>query len=172
MLADWSPDQPDQLDAVLRDYQLEGYQWLSRLSLWGVGGVLADDMGLEKTVQTLGVLLERASEGPALVVAPTSVGENWLRETERFTPSLSAYLYRDADRISLIDRAGPGDLVIVSYQLLQRDAKRFASRAWHTLVLDEAQFIKNAQTKTSQAIRQLEADWRIGLSGTFGESSW
>lgn len=166
MLADWSPDQPDQLDAVLRDYQLEGYQWLSRLSLWGVGGVLADDMGLGKTVQTLGVLLERASEGPALVVAPTSVGENWLRETERFTPSLSAYLYRDADRISLIDRAGPGDLVIVSYQLLQRDAKRFASRAWHTLVLDEAQFIKNAQTKTSQAIRQLEADWRIGLSGT------
>ena len=165
-LADWCPAQPHELDAVLRDYQLEGYQWLSRLSLWGVGGVLADDMGLGKTVQTLGVLLERAGQGPALVVAPTSVGENWLRETERFTPSLSAYLYRDADRNSLIEKAGPGDLVIVSYQLLQRDAKRFAARAWHTLVLDEAQFIKNAQTKTSQAIRQIEADWRIGLSGT------
>ena len=165
-LADWCPEQPKDLDAVLRDYQLEGYQWLSRLSLWGVGGVLADDMGLGKTVQTLGVLLERAEQGPALVVAPTSVGENWLRETERFTPGLSAYLYRDADRISLIEKAGPGDLIIVSYQLLQRDAKRFASRAWHTLVLDEAQFIKNAQTKTSQAIRQIEADWRIGLSGT------
>lgn len=165
-LADWCPEQPKELDAVLRDYQLEGYQWLSRLSLWGVGGVLADDMGLGKTVQTLGVLLERAQQGPALVVAPTSVGENWLRETERFTPGLSAYLYRDADRISLIEKAGPGDLIIVSYQLLQRDAKRFASRAWHTLVLDEAQFIKNAQTKTSQAIRQIEADWRIGLSGT------
>lgn len=165
-LADWCPEQPKDLDAVLRDYQLEGYQWLSRLSLWGVGGVLADDMGLGKTVQTLGVLLERAEQGPALVVAPTSVGENWLRETERFTPGLSAYLYRDADRISLIEKAGPGDLIIVSYQLLQRDAKRFASRAWHTLVLDEAQFIKNAQTKTSQAIRQIEANWRIGLSGT------
>lgn len=66
----------------------------------------------------------------------------------------------------MIEAAGPGDLVIVSYQLLQRDAKRFASRTWRTLVLDEAQFIKNSQTKTSQAIRRIEADWRIGLSGT------
>jgi len=165
-LADWCPDQPAGLDAVLRDYQLEGYQWLSRLSVWGVGAVLADDMGLGKTVQTLGVLLERASEGPALVVAPTSVGENWVRETERFTPDLRAHLYRDADRISLVENAAPGDLVIVSYQLLQRDAKRFSSKNWHTLVLDEAQFIKNAQTKTSQAIRQIDANWRIGLSGT------
>ncbi len=165
-LADWTPEQPEKLDAVLRDYQLEGFQWLSRLSVWGVGGVLADDMGLGKTVQALGVLLERSADGPALVVAPTSVGENWSRETARFTPSLNALLYRDADRDSLIESAGPGDLVIVSYQLLQRDAKRFASRAWHTLVLDEAQFIKNAQTKTSQAIRKIDADWRIGLSGT------
>jgi len=162
----WCPAQPKGLDAVLRDYQLEGYQWLSRLSVWGVGGVLADDMGLGKTVQTLGVLLERAGDGPALVVAPTSVGENWVRETERFTPSLNAYLYRDADRISLVENAGPNDLVIVSYQLLQRDAKRLASKTWNTLVLDEAQFIKNAQTKTSQAIRQIDANWRIGLSGT------
>ncbi len=165
-LADWSPVQPDDLDAVLRDYQLEGFQWLSRLSAWGVGGVLADDMGLGKTVQTLGVLLERAEEGPALVIAPTSVGENWLRETQRFTPRLTALLYRDSDRNTLVQNAGPGDLIIVSYQLLQRDAKRFASRSWNTLVLDEAQFIKNAQTKTSQAIRLLDANWRIGLSGT------
>jgi SNF2 family DNA or RNA helicase len=123
-------------------------------------------MGLGKTVQALGVLLERGSGGPALVVAPTSVGDNWVRETEKFTPGLRALLYRDSDRAALIEAAGENDLVIVSYQLLQRDAKRFASRAWHTLVLDEAQFIKNSQTKTSQAVRQLEADWRIGLSGT------
>ncbi len=165
-LADWTPQQPKELEATLRDYQLEGFQWLARLSAWGVGGVLADDMGLGKTVQTLGVLLERAAEGPALVVAPTSVGENWVRETMRFAPSLNAHLYRDSDRAELIESAGPRDLVIVSYQLLQRDAKRFASRAWRTLVLDEAQFIKNSQTKTSQAIRRIEADWRIGLSGT------
>ena len=165
-LSDWNPEKPEELDATLRDYQLDGFQWLARLSVWGVGGVLADDMGLGKTVQTLGVLLERGSGGPALVVAPTSVGDNWVRETEKFTPGLRALLYRDSDRAALIEAAGDNDLVIVSYQLLQRDAKRFASRAWHTLVLDEAQFIKNSQTKTSQAVRQLDADWRIGLSGT------
>lgn len=165
-LADWNPEKPEDLDATLRDYQLDGFQWLARLSVWGVGGVLADDMGLGKTVQTLGVLLERGSGGPALVVAPTSVGDNWVRETEKFTPDLRALLYRDSDRAALIEAAGENDLVIVSYQLLQRDAKRFASRSWNTLVLDEAQFIKNSQTKTSQAVRQLDADWRIGLSGT------
>lgn len=165
-LADWTPAKPEHLDATLRDYQLEGYQWLARLSSWGVGGVLADDMGLGKTVQALGVLLDRGAGGPALVVAPTSVGDNWVRETERFAPSLNAKLYRDSDRDKLIDSATDGDLIIVSYQLLQRDAKRFARRSWNTLVLDEAQFIKNAQTKTAQAVRAIEANWRIGLSGT------
>lgn len=165
-LADWTPQQPEMLEAKLRDYQLEGFQWLAKLSAWGVGGVLADDMGLGKTVQALGVLLERAGDGPALVVAPTSVGENWVRETMRFAPSLHPHLYRDCDRAKLVESAGPKDLVIVSYQLLQRDAQRFASRNWRTLVLDEAQFIKNAQTKTSQAIRRIDADWRLGLSGT------
>jgi superfamily II DNA or RNA helicase len=165
-LADWTPAKPESLTATLRDYQLEGFQWLARLSAWGVGGVLADDMGLGKTVQALGVLIERASGGPALVVAPTSVGDNWVREAEKFSPTLHAHLYRDLDRDKLIESAGENDLVIVSYQLLQRDAKRFASRKWNTLVLDEAQFIKNSQTKTSQAIRRIEADWRIGLSGT------
>jgi superfamily II DNA or RNA helicase len=165
-LADWTPSKPQELNAVLRDYQLEGYQWLARLSKWGVGGVLADDMGLGKTVQALGALVDRADGGPALVVAPTSVGDNWVRETERFAPNLNAHLYRDSDRDELIKAASEGDLIIVSYQLLQRDAKRFASRSWNTLVLDEAQFIKNSQTKTSQAVRGIDADWRIGLSGT------
>ena len=165
-LADWNPDRPDGLDAQLRDYQLDGYRWLARLSRWGVGGVLADDMGLGKTVQTLGALVDRGPEGAALVVAPTSVGENWVRETERFAPGLTPVLYRDGDRDRIIKEAGPNTLVIVSYQLLQRDAKRFASRPWTTLVLDEAQFIKNSQTKTSQAIRGLQAEWRLGLSGT------
>jgi superfamily II DNA or RNA helicase len=162
----WVPDVPTGLQADLRDYQVEGYRWLARLSRWGVGGVLADDMGLGKTVQTLAVLLDRAADGPALIVAPTSVGDNWIRETSRFAPSLAAHSYREHDRQHLIDSAKPGDLVIVSYQLLQRDAERFASRSWNTLVLDEAQFIKNAATKTSQAIRAIDADWRLGLSGT------
>ncbi len=165
-IRNWQPEVPEGLSATLRHYQVEGYQWLSRLSRWGVGAILADDMGLGKTVQTLGVLLNRGEDGPALIVAPTSVGENWLRETARFATQLKAHLYREHDRQQLIDDAGPNDLVITSYQLLQRDAERFASRQWNTLVLDEAQFIKNAQTKTAQAIRGIQANWRIGLSGT------
>jgi superfamily II DNA or RNA helicase len=165
-IRDWTPETPVDLKATLRHYQEEGYQWLARLSRWGVGGILADDMGLGKTVQALGVLLDRGSDGPALVVAPTSVGDNWMRETDRFAPSLRARLYREHDRQHLIDSSEANDLVIVSYQLLQRDAERFASRPWNTLVLDEAQFIKNAQTKTAQAIRNIDANWRLGLSGT------
>jgi superfamily II DNA or RNA helicase len=165
-LAEWTPQKPANLQARLRDYQLEGYRWLARLSHWGVGGVLADDMGLGKTVQTLAVLLDRADEGPTLVVAPTSVGDNWAIETKRFAPDLKPMLYRESNRDQLIESADAGDIVIVSYQLLQRDSKRFASRPWHTLVLDEAQFIKNSQTKTAQAVRRIEANWRVGLSGT------
>ena len=141
---------PKGLNAELRDYQVAGYHWLAKLSHWGLGGCLADDMGLGKTVQALGVLLDRAKIGPALIVAPTSVGTNWVREAERFAPSLTPKLYRDHDRDELIRDAGKGDLIITSYQLLQRDAARFSSRSWGTLVLDESQYIKNFATKTNQ----------------------
>lgn len=160
------PAPPQELKANLRDYQVAGYQWLSKLSQWGLGGCLADDMGLGKTVQTLGVLLDRAERGATLIVAPTSVGINWVREAERFAPSLKAHLYREHDRDHLIQSAGPGDLIITSYQLLQRDIERVASRQWATLVLDEAQYIKNFQTKTNQAVRRLDVDWCVALSGT------
>ncbi len=157
---------PKGLKAELRDYQVAGYRWLAKLSHWGLGGCLADDMGLGKTVQALGVLLDRASMGPTLVIAPTSVGVNWVRESKRFAPSLTPKLYREHNRDDLIRDAAAGDLVITSYQLLQRDAERFSSRTWSTLVLDESQYIKNFQTKTSQAIRNLEADWCLAISGT------
>jgi superfamily II DNA or RNA helicase len=160
------PEVPATLQADLREYQRSGYGWLARLAHWGIGGVLADDMGLGKTVQALGILLDRAKNGAALIIAPTSVGSNWQRETERFAPSLRPLLYREHDRQALIDAAGPGDLIITSYQLLQRDVELFTQRAWNTLVLDEAQFIKNYQTKTAQAVRQIQADWHLALSGT------
>jgi superfamily II DNA or RNA helicase len=160
------PKVPENLQADLREYQQSGYGWLARLAHWGIGGVLADDMGLGKTVQALGILIDRAKNGAALIIAPTSVGSNWQRETEKFAPSLRPLLYREHDRQALIDAAGPGDLIITSYQLLQRDVDRFTKRAWNTLVLDEAQFIKNFQTKTAQAVRQIEADWHLALSGT------
>ena len=161
------PDFPPRaLQAELRDYQVAGYHWLAKLSHWGLGGCLADDMGLGKTVQALGVLIDRAKMGPTLIVAPTSVGSNWVREAERFAPTLTPKLYREHNRDDLIRDAGKGELIITSYQLLQRDVARFSSRSWGTLVLDESQYIKNFATKTNQSVRSIEADWCLAISGT------
>ncbi len=160
------PSPPDALRGTLRDYQVAGYRWMRRLAEWGVGACLADDMGLGKTIQTLAVLLDRRDAGPALVIAPTSVGFNWVRETETFAPDLSVHLYRDTDRAGFLKSVGPGDVVICSYGLALRDAEALQSVAWGTLVLDEAQFIKNARSKTAQAIRDLHADWKVALTGT------
>lgn len=162
-LTDYVPKLPSTLQATLRDYQLEGFQWLSRLAHWGVGACLADDMGLGKTVQTLAVLLERAPHGPALVVAPVSVTMNWQTEAARFAPTLRVRVYNQ--QRSLTD-LGHFDLVIASYGMLQQDAKAFAQIDWHTTVLDEAQVIKNAATKRSQAAMALKAQFRIIASGT------
>ncbi|MBI3271232.1 MAG: DEAD/DEAH box helicase [Planctomycetes bacterium] len=161
-----TPEPPSTLAADLRDYQVEGYRWLSRLAAWGLGGCLADDMGLGKTVQALAALLDRAPRGPALVVAPTSVGTNWIRETRRFCPTLRPILYRETDRLLEPDRFGAGDLVVTSYGLVLRDVEKLASVRWGTLVLDEAQFVKNHQSKTAAAVRRLDAEWRLALTGT------
>lgn len=160
------PEVSPEFNADLREYQLDGYRWMRRLAEWGVGGCLADDMGLGKTVQTLAVLVDRSEIGPALVIAPTSVGFNWQSETERFAPSLKPHLYRDTARGEFIDDAGPGDVVICSYGLALRDAEHLAKVKWGTLVLDEAQFIKNSRSKTAQAIFNIDADWKLALTGT------
>lgn len=160
------PKLPQGLDANLRDYQIDGYKWLRKLAEWGVGGVLADDMGLGKTLQTLAVLLDRAGDGPALVIAPTSVGFNWVREAERFAPDLNVHLYRETQRCEFLQTVGPNDLVICSYGLALRDADALKEVTWQTLVLDEAQAIKNSRSKTSKAIAALEADWAVALTGT------
>jgi len=162
-LRDWQPLPPATLRAELRDYQQEGYRWLSRLARWGVGACLADDMGLGKTVQALALLLERAPGGPQLVVAPTSVAMNWLAETTRFAPTLKLHPYQQTRDLSAL---GPFDLVVVSYGLLQQDSTSFSEQHWHSVVLDEAQAIKNAQTKRAQAAMALNADFRLAASGT------
>ncbi|MDP3406909.1 SNF2-related protein, partial [Bosea sp. (in: a-proteobacteria)] len=139
------PKLPKSLQADLRPYQEEGYQWAMRLAAAGMGGCLADDMGLGKTLQALAVMLERAKGGATLVIAPTSVCGNWLAEALRFAPSLNARIYSEANEIEreqLVAQAGPQDVLIVSYTLLQLAQERFASRQWHTLVADEAQAIK------------------------------
>lgn len=162
-LRNYQPQLPSTLQAELRDYQREGYNWMARLAHWGVGACLADDMGLGKTVQTLALLLERAPGGPQLVVAPTSVALNWLSEAARFAPTLRVRPYQQFR--SLVD-LGPFDLVVVSYGLLQLDADAFAAVDWRSVVLDEAQAIKNAGTKRSQAVMSLNAGFRLAASGT------
>jgi superfamily II DNA or RNA helicase len=162
-LASFVPVLPSTLQAELRDYQLDGFQWLARLAQWGVGACLADDMGLGKTVQTLALLLDRAPKGPALVVAPISVAMNWQSESARFAPTLNVRAYHN--NRSMAD-LGAFDLVIVSYGMLQADAEIFATQHWHTVVLDEAQVIKNAATKRSQAAMALTADFKMIASGT------
>ncbi len=160
------PVLPAGLQATLRDYQLEGFKWLRRLAEWGVGGVLADDMGLGKTIQTLAVILDRAKEGPALVIAPTSVGFNWMREVEKFAPELKVSLYRETDRADFLESIGPNQIVVCSYGLALRDADKLAKVDWGTLVLDEAQAIKNSRSKTSMAIATIPSKWTVALTGT------
>jgi superfamily II DNA or RNA helicase len=162
------PEVPHGLQAALRPYQHDGYVWLSRLAEAGFGAVLADDMGLGKTVQTLALLLARSAAGPALVVAPTSVCGNWAEEMARFAPGLhcSVYGQGEGERAAQIEAAAAGDVLIVSYALLLRDAEAFAAKPWATLVLDEAQALKNAATQRVQAVATLQAGFRLALSGT------
>jgi superfamily II DNA or RNA helicase len=161
-----TPALPAGLTAQLRPYQREGFAWMARTAAWSEGACLADDMGLGKTLQALTLLLSRAPLGPQLVVAPTSVCFNWEAEAQRFAPSLRLHLYRTADREALLERLGPSDVVVVSYGLLTRDVGRFEKVAFSTLVLDEAQAIKNAAAQRAQAVRRLDARFRLALTGT------
>lgn len=166
------PRLPPTLQAELRDYQLEGFRWLSCLARWGAGACLADDMGLGKTVQALAVMLEQASKGPIIVVAPTSVCHNWEDEILRFAPTLTAHaLSRAADREALVAGLGPMDVLVASYGLLVQDEKLLAGIDWAMLVLDEAQALKNRETRRAQAAARLRAGFRLALTGTPIENS-
>lgn len=160
------PVLPRDLQAELRDYQIDGFRFLMRLATAELGACLADDMGLGKTVQALAVLLARAGEGPALVVAPTSVIGNWRREAERFAPRLNLRVYGDGDRAEALSELRAGDLLLVSYGLLAGSAEAFAARRFASLVLDEAQAIKNPATQRAQAVRGLDAAFRLACTGT------
>ncbi|MCE4557645.1 DEAD/DEAH box helicase [Roseateles cellulosilyticus] len=161
------PELPKSLRAELRRYQADGFAWMSRLAAAGFGACLADDMGLGKTVQTLALLIERSALGPALVLAPTSVCGNWAAECAAFAPGLTVQVYADAaDRTQLLQAAGPGDVIVASYALAQIDADGFAARHWASLVLDEAQALKNAATKRAKSVAEFQADFRLALSGT------
>ncbi len=162
----FKPQLPSTLRAELRDYQHEGYNWLSRLAHWGVGGCLADDMGLGKTVQALTAMLSLATEGPSLVVAPTSVSNNWQSEANRFTPTLNIKTLTGKNREETIAELGKFDILITTYTLLQQENDLLSAVKWQTVILDEAQAIKNAATKRSKAAMALQARFKLITTGT------
>ena len=158
------PEPPKTLQAQLRPYQLEGYRWLSRLASCGFGACLADDMGLGKTVQIITLLLERAKDGPSLVVAPASVCGNWRNEIRRFAPTLEPIMaIEDAKGVA---KAGPRSVVLASYGYLLFHEKEFADKQWNGLVLDEAQAIKNEAAKRTKAVKSFKAKFRVAATGT------
>ena len=161
-----NPALPMNFQAELRDYQIDGFRFLMRLAAWEAGACLADDMGLGKTVQALAVLAARAQQGPALVVAPTSVIGNWQAETQRFAPDLRILRFDEGDRERTLRELGTGDVLLLSYGLLAANIDALSQPDFATLVLDEAQAIKNASTQRAQAARQLRARFRMALTGT------
>jgi SNF2 family DNA or RNA helicase len=159
-------EQPANLNATLRPYQVKGFSWLSTLGQLGLGACLADDMGLGKTIQVIAYFLQRQTyrTGPKLVVCPTSVLGNWSREIRKFAPELTQLRYHGANRDST--QFESVDVVLTTYGLLVRDWDELADIHWDVLVLDEAQAIKNPDSQRARAARTLNASHRIGLSGT------
>ncbi|WP_083900787.1 DEAD/DEAH box helicase [Azospirillum sp. B4] len=161
---------PVGLATELRPYQRRGLAWLQALDAAGIGGVLADDMGLGKTLQMIAFLQGLKNEGrlssPALVVAPTSVVPNWLREGARHAPGLRVHLHQGRDRAVRWAEAEGADLVVTSYPLLLRDHDMLAARQWPALVLDEAQAVKNQAGKLAALVRTLPAGRRFCVTGT------
>ena len=160
---------PKGVKAELRGYQAEGFSWLQFLWEHGLHGILADDMGLGKTVQTLAHLCaeRRKNPGcPSLVIAPTSVVPNWAAEAEKFTPGLKVITLHGADRAERYGEIPTADIVLTSYPLLNRDMETLGGQEWHTIVLDEAQYIKNPKAIVAKNACKLKSAQRICLSGT------
>jgi SNF2 family DNA or RNA helicase len=163
---------PQKFQGSMRPYQVRGYSWLCFLRDWGLGACLADDMGLGKTVQAL-ALIERDRQsdgaGPVLLICPMSVVGNWHKEAARFTPDLPVMVHHGLGRAkgeSFCREAARHALVISSYALLQRDLETLKEVAWAGVILDEAQNVKNPETKQARAAQGLEAGYRIALTGT------
>jgi len=160
------PKIPSTLQANLRDYQEEGYRYLSTLAHWGIGACLADDMGLGKTIQSIALVLEHANKGATLIVAPTSVCFNWVEEIKKFAPTLNVYSMYDIDRKNGLSEIKKMDVLICSYGLLHHNEEMLSKKTWETIIIDEAQAIKNPNTKRWKAAMKLKGKVRVALTGT------
>lgn len=163
---------PAGLNATLRDYQKQGLDWLCFLKEYQLGGILADDMGLGKTIQTLAFLLKAKEQRgdktakTSLIICPTSLIGNWLKETQKFAPSLKVLVIHGNKRKDLLAQIEQHDLVITTYPLILRDELIYSQIHFEHLILDEAQLIKNAQAKVTQLVKTLRGRFRLCLSGT------
>ena len=162
--ADSDAPVPEDLQASLRNYQEEGYRWMCALADCHLGGILADEMGLGKTIQSIAFLLH--TQENALIVCPASLLYNWESEVHRFAPSLTVQTIRGtaAQRKALLQEEA--DVYITSYDLLKRDTEAYAERTFGTVLIDEAQYIRNAGTQVAQAVKKLQAKRRFALTGT------
>ena len=161
-------DAPDNVYADLRDYQKTGYSWLVQNISSGFGSILADDMGLGKTLQVLATIQYLKNCGylekeKVLVIAPTSLLTNWAEEIKKFTPDLSAFIYHGSNRKF---PKNEHDVYLTSYGLIRQDLNKFKKKKWFLIVVDEAQNIKNPDTKQTKAVKSIKSKHRIAMSGT------
>ncbi|MDP3666928.1 MAG: DEAD/DEAH box helicase [Sediminibacterium sp.] len=159
---------PKNMTATLRHYQERGFGWMYKNAQLGIGSLLADDMGLGKTIQVITLLQKFKEEGmlkkkPALVIAPTTLLSNWKAEIEKFAPGLQATIFHGASRS--VDFKGM-DVVITTYGIARTDNEKFKKQKWYTLVIDEAQNVKNAETAQTKAVKKIPAGIKIAMSGT------
>ncbi|CAM3564195.1 MULTISPECIES: DEAD/DEAH box helicase [Saccharibacillus] len=160
---------PEELNGTLRPYQERGYRWLSSMREMGFGACLADDMGLGKTVQVIACLLDHPMPGPKLIVCPTSLLGNWQREVQRFAPKFTLHMHHGTQRLkgeAFAKCAGEHDIILTTYPLIGRDVDEFRGIVWASVVLDEAQSIKNYGTKQAQNVMKLNSPHRIAVTGT------
>ncbi len=163
---------PEELKNVMRNYQKTGFRWLKTLSQYGFGGILADDMGLGKSLQII-ALIKSEGKGTSIIVCPTTLILNWISEFEKFAPSLKvlAVMGSFEERKAKIERAGEFDVVVTSYELMRRDEEFYAGYKFNYAVVDEAQYIKNPETRNAQSVKRLAASHRFALTGTPVENS-
>lgn len=158
---------PTTLNGELKNYQIEGYKWMMRTLSWSGGVCLADDMGLGKTIQTIAVMLQKADEGPILVVAPTSVVLNWQSELKKFAPLLrTVVLNQSVSKAKAIEKISAGDVMIASYGMMLTQIDNLETKEWGMIVLDEAHAIKNYNTKAFKSAIRLNGKNRVVLTGT------
>ena len=162
-----SPVEPGKgFQGTLRPYQQEGLEWLVWLDQNGLQGILADDMGLGKTVQVLAFLSQIALDRPVLIILPTSLIFNWKNEFQTFLPEVDVYIHHGPDRLRRTEDLVSKQIILSSYGVLRRDIHFLSPVHFRAVILDEAQVIKNDQTKVAQCMYQLQADFRLSLSGT------